>query len=687
MAWMVLSTSVPRAQSNLVAAYAMNKGSGTILADWTGKGHTGTLSGAAWTPAGRFGGALSFDGVNDWVTVADAADLDLTTGLTLEAWVYPTVSGGGSWRNVLIKERTGGEVYNLYANADTNAPTAYVVTAGNPGTALDARGTSALPLDSWSYVTLTYDNTTLRLYVNGVQAGSRAVAGPLLTSTGVLRLGGNSIWGEYFAGVLDEVRIYNRALTVSEIQADMNVAVGAPDTTAPTLSGGAPSGVLAAGTTATTLSLATNENASCRYATTAGVAYGSMPSVFTTTGGVAHTTTVTGLINGASYTFYVRCADASGNATTSDYLITFAVAQVGGDTTPPTVAIDSPPSQASVAGVITVVASASDNVGVAGVQFLVDGENVGTEVLTPPYRTTWDTSAATLGAHVLTARARDAAGNTAVSAPIDVNVANNPVPTGFVDEVIIGSGLTFPTAFEFLPDGRMLVTEFRGRVLVLQPGASVVDPTPVLDLPNIFQEDVTAGGERGLVNVVADPDFATNGYFYLFYTAASPQRDRVSRFTMVGNTANPSTEVVIWQAVANSTSTDHHGGALSFGPDGRLYISTGDNGDPPSSQPLSSDHGKVLRVNKDGSVPSDNPFVDGKGPNVDAIWARGLRNPYRFSFDPTTSRMFIGDVGQNLTEELNLGVAGANYGWPTCEGACGIRGHDEPHLHVHPQRA
>ncbi len=656
----------------------MNEGSGTILADWTGKGHTGTLSGAAWTPAGRFGGALSFDGVNDWVTVADAADLDLTTGLTLEAWVYPTVSGGGSWRNVLIKERTGGEVYNLYANADTNAPTAYVVTAGNPGTALDARGTSALPLDSWSYVTLTYDNTALRLYVNGVQAGSRAVAGPLLTSTGVLRLGGNSIWGEYFAGVLDEVRIYNRALTVSEIQADMNVAVGAPDTTAPTLSGGAPSGVLAAGTTATTLSLATNENASCRYATTAGVAYGSMPSVFTTTGGVAHTTTVTGLINGATYTFYVRCADASGNATTSDYLITFAVAQVGGDTTPPTVAIDSPPSQASVAGVITVVASASDNVGVAGVQFLVDGENVGTEVLTPPYRTTWDTSAATLGAHVLTARARDAAGNTAVSAPIDVNVANNPVPTGFVDEVIIGSGLTFPTAFEFLPDGRMLVTEFRGRVLVLQPGASVVDATPVLDLPNIFQEDVTAGGERGLVNVVADPDFATNGYFYLFYTAASPQRDRVSRFTMVGNTANPSTEVVIWQAVANSTNTDHHGGALSFGPDGRLYISTGDNGDPPSSQPLSSDHGKVLRVNKDGSVPSDNPFVDGKGPNVDAIWARGLRNPYRFSFDPTTSRMFIGDVGQNLTEELNLGVAGANYGWPTCEGACSNAGMTNP---------
>ena len=288
MAWMVLSTSVPRAQSDLVAAYAMNEGSGTILADWTGKGRTGTLSGAAWTPAGRFGGALSFDGVNDWVTVADAADLDLTTGLTLEAWVYPTVSGGGSWRNVLIKERTAGEVYNLYTNADTNAPTAYVVTAGNPGTALDARGTSALPLNSWSCISDVDVRQHGAAFVCERRAGREPCGGrPAADLDGVLRLGGNSIWGEYFAGVLDEVRIYNRARTVSEIQTDMNVAVGAPDTTAPTLSGGAPSGVLAAGTTATTLSLATNENASCRYATSAGVAYGSMPSVFTTTGGVA----------------------------------------------------------------------------------------------------------------------------------------------------------------------------------------------------------------------------------------------------------------------------------------------------------------------------------------------------------------------------------------------------------------
>ena len=138
--------------------------------------------------------------MNDWVTVADANALDLTTAMTLEAWVFPTASGGGSWRNVLIKERTGGEVYNLYSNTDTNAPVVYVVRAAQPGRRSMPRGTAALPLNTWTHLAATYDDTTLRLYVNGTQVGTRAVAGALLTSTGALRIGGNSIWGEYLPG-------------------------------------------------------------------------------------------------------------------------------------------------------------------------------------------------------------------------------------------------------------------------------------------------------------------------------------------------------------------------------------------------------------------------------------------------------------------------------------------------------
>jgi hypothetical protein len=215
----------PPPVAGLVAAYSFNEGTGTALIDRTGLGHTGTLAGATWTTAGKFGGALSFDGVNDWVTINDANDLDLTTGMTLEAWVYPTANGAGSWRNVIIKERSSGEVYNLYANADTNAPKVYVIRAAQPNTPLDAFGTNQLPLATWTHLAATYDGTMLRLYVNGVEVGMRAVSGALLTSTGALRIGGNSLWSEFFAGRIDDVRIYNRALTATQIQSDMATAV------------------------------------------------------------------------------------------------------------------------------------------------------------------------------------------------------------------------------------------------------------------------------------------------------------------------------------------------------------------------------------------------------------------------------------------------------------------------------
>jgi glucose/arabinose dehydrogenase len=321
--------------AGLVAAYGMNEGSGGTTADWTPNALTGTISGATWSTQGKFGGALSFDGVNDWVTVADGNALDFTAAMTAEAWLFPTALGSGSWRNVLIKERTGGEVYNLYANADTNAPVVYVVGADNPGAPLDARGTSQLPLNTWSHLAVTYDSATLRLYVNGNQVGARAMAGALLTSTGALRIGGNSVWGEFFQGRIDEVRLYNRALSPSEISADMNTPVGGalPDTTPPVRSSGQPTGTLAAGTTQATLSLATNESATCRYATTAGVAYASMVNTFATTGTTSHSTPVTGLTNGTAYNFFVRCQDSASNANPDDFPISFSVAAP--DTTPP----------------------------------------------------------------------------------------------------------------------------------------------------------------------------------------------------------------------------------------------------------------------------------------------------------------------------------------------------------------
>ena len=213
------------------------------------------------------------------------------------------------------------------------------------------------------------------------------------------------------------------------------------------------------------------------------------------------------------------------------------------------------------------------------------------------------------------------------------------LPSNFQSEVLIGNGLRTPTAIDFLPDGTMLISEFGGVVKMVPPGGNEVNATPVLTLTNIHLQ-----GERGLVGILVDPNFNSNHFFYVFYTANIPARDRVSRFILNGGTANQNSETIIWQSTSDS-NPDHHGGDMAFGIDGKLYITTGDNTNPPNAQQLSNDHGKILRVNSDGTIPTDNPFYDGAGPNADTIWALGLRNPYRFSIDPVSGRMYIGDVG------------------------------------------
>ena len=148
----------------LVAAYGFEDGTGTVLADNSGRGHPGTIAGATWTTAGRFGQALTFDGINDWVTIADATDLDLTSGMTLEAWVYPTALGNGSWRNVLIKERQNGEVTPCTPMRIRMRPRRRSCGLLS-SVALDVRGSSQLPLNTWSHLTVTFDNTTLRIFI------------------------------------------------------------------------------------------------------------------------------------------------------------------------------------------------------------------------------------------------------------------------------------------------------------------------------------------------------------------------------------------------------------------------------------------------------------------------------------------------------------------------------------------
>jgi hypothetical protein len=160
-------------------------------------------------------------GTNEYVSIADSASLDLTTRRTLEAWVRPTATSG--WRTVLLKEAIGELSYGMYARESTNRPSGWIRTVGTNGSSQNAGATPALPTSAWSHMATTYDGANLRLYINGVLRSTKAVTGSIITSGNPLKIGGNAIWGEYFAGQIDEVRIYNRTLSATEIQTDMNL--------------------------------------------------------------------------------------------------------------------------------------------------------------------------------------------------------------------------------------------------------------------------------------------------------------------------------------------------------------------------------------------------------------------------------------------------------------------------------
>ena len=235
------------------------------------------------------------------------------------------------------------------------------------------------------------------------------------------------------------------------------------------------------------------------------------------------------------------------------------------------------------------------------------------------------------------------------------------LPTGFV-ETQIASGLASPTAMDFAPDGRLFVCLQGGNLRVVKNGALL--PTPFLTLT------VDSSGERGLLGVAFDPNFATNNFVYVYYTVpGSPAHNRISRFTAGGDVAVAGSEVVLLNLDNLSSATNHNGGAIHFGPDGKLYVAVGENANPANSQTLANVLGKVLRINSDGTIPNDNPFFNTIGARKE-IWALGLRNPFTFAFQPGTGRLFINDVGQSTWEEINDGIAASNYGWSTCEGVC-----------------
>ena len=275
-----------------------------------------------------------------------------------------------------------------------------------------------------------------------------------------------------------------------------------------------------------------------------------------------------------------------------------------------------------------------------------------------------------------------------LGAPLTVQAQ---LPSDFVDESVL-AGLSQPVSLAFLPDGRLLILQKGGSIVIADPAQSWSTGT-YMTITNI-----NSGYERGLLDLTLDPDFEVNGYFYLYYSPASPEGFRIARFTHqensggVTSTGDYGSEFVVWTeqwpgTVGTSVGVYqpccHYGAGLDFGPDGKLWLTPGDKFSGEYAQDRASSAGSIIRVNPDGTVPDGtdgwpaNPYINNSTGWDESIWAYGLRNPYRARWDLPTGRFFVGEVGGNdqarSWEDLHLAkaepdYAGLDYGWPRCEG-------------------
>jgi hypothetical protein len=404
---LVLGVPVSAARAaGLVAAYSFDDGTGSTLADSSGNGKVGTIANATWT-TGKFGSALSFNGTSSRVDLP-ALGTFYKTGFTLEAWVKKStakldVGIAGTWDypaggSMLWVDHIAGHYYETLGTGLSN-----YVDSGQSPTA-----------GQWQYVTATYDGATARFYVNGAQVASKAFSGNVGDSNSWHIGAYGSSPGGFFDGLIDELRIYDTALTAAQVQSDMNTRVGF-DSTPPS----APTAFVKTGAGATTI--ATSWTASTDDLGVVGYHVFRGGTLVGTPTATAYT--FTDLACGTTYPLGVEAFDAAGNVSARTPL---SAATATCESTPPSVSITAPANGASVGGSTTVSASASDNDSVVGVQFKLDGANLGSEDTSSPYSLGWDTTTTTPGNHTLTAVARDPSGNTATSAPVAVTVTAPP---------------------------------------------------------------------------------------------------------------------------------------------------------------------------------------------------------------------------------------------------------------------
>ena len=671
--------------------------------------------------------------------IPDSATLRTTAGFTLAFW-YRASDRTGS----IMARPYGVDTMNTW-QVEFSGTRLYFVTSDGSSNYSD--GITAPSAGVWHFVALTWDGTRKRFYLNGSlrQTVTRAVS---FDAHGMV-IGGDYNAGSFvlpFNGYVDDVRLYNRPLSATEVtqlytaipgdltppvitavaasavttssatiawttdeasttqveygpttaygslttldatlatshaqsltgltantpyhyrvrsrdaagneavSGDFAFTTAAPaDTTAPVITAVAASAVT---TSSATIAWTTDEASTTQVEYGPTTAYGSLTTLDATLA-TSHAQSLTGLTANTPYHYRVRSRDAAGNeAVSGDFAF---VTLVPGDTTAPTIA---GVTLGSVNAVSATIHWGTNEPATAQIEYGLTTAYGSVTSLDPVLETAHSQTVTGLTAGVqyhYRVKSRDAAGNESVSG--DFTFDTYAGAAGSFQSSIFADNLEAPTAIQFSPDGRLFISQKNGRIRLVKNGQLLTAPFLTLTVATL--------GEQGLMGIAFDPSFSINGYVYVFYTAPTPAvHNRVSRFTAAGDVAVAGSEVVLLDLPA-AGNANHQGGALQFGPDGKLYVSVGDAVNSANAQSLGNPFGKILRINADGTIPDDNPFHAQTTGIQRAIWAYGFRNPFTFHLDRVTGRIFVNDVGEATWEEVNELTRGANYGWPTCEG-------------------
>ncbi len=627
----VATATTLNAPSGLVAAYGFNEGGGTTVTDLSGNGITGTIFGAAWTTSGKYGKALAFNGDSSFVDLGNPSALQLTGSMTWSAWVNAAANPVDDGQ--IVAKSDGPSGWQFKTSPDTGPHTFGVAVSGGAGGNTQRYSVAPRSLNVWYHVAGVYNAAagTLDIYINGV-LNNGVLVGTIPASqidSPVNANIGRRTGGFYFNGIIDEVRIYDRALSIAEIQTDMNTPVGGappPDTQPPTAPGSLAATAVAGNQINLSWTAATDDVGVTEYLVERQ-APGS--SSFVQVGASTGTTFPdAGLTPSTSYSYRVRATDAAGNF--------------------------SPYSNASTATTLAPDSRLANN------------------TLTVP------AVPAVYGYQVV-----DTLGGLTFNRP--VAVAQQPGETN-----------------------RLFIVEQAGNIYVI---TNLAAPAKTLFM-NLTSRVRYVNNEEGLLGMAFHPGWETNRNFFLFYTTdvttsqGTGRHDRLARFEI--DPANSSAGLPLSEFPLISQwdqDWNHNGGDLHFGPDGYLYVSTGDEGGGgdtyDNSRFINKDFfSAILRIDVDrkfGSlepnahpavhtdpqgqayyaIPADNPFIGATSFNGSPIdpntvrtefWAVGLRNPWRMSFDPATGLLYCADVGQNAREEVNIIEGGRDYGWKYKEG-------------------